>query len=157
VAQKLQGLYCDGVCFVPLAAIEDPHLVAAAIAAALDLAADERPSSTRLIDFLRRKEMLLLLDNFEQITTASALVAELVANCPGLVIAVTSRERLHLRAEQRYRVPPLASEAAVTLFVQRAQAVSDHFARTTENETFLVEICRLLDGLPLAIELSAAR
>jgi predicted ATPase/DNA-binding SARP family transcriptional activator len=158
VAAKLQGHYRGGVIFVPLAPVEDPDLVAATIAAAIGLhATGQRTPAAQLIDFLRRKEALLLLDNFEQITPASALVADLLANCPRLCILVTSRERLHVRAEQRYRVPPLATEAAVTLFVQRAQAVKEDFVLTAENEATLVEICRLLDGLPLAIELSAAR
>jgi predicted ATPase/transcriptional regulator with XRE-family HTH domain len=158
VVEKLQAFYRDGIYVVPLAAISDAGLVAAAIIAELDIGgADERTSKVRLIDFLRRKEALLLLDNFEQVTAAARLVADLLAACPGLRILVTSRERLHLRAEQRYHVPSLDVDAALALFVQRSQAVAPDFALTPNNRHTLVQICQRLDCLPLAIELSAAR
>jgi predicted ATPase/transcriptional regulator with XRE-family HTH domain len=158
VAGKLQGVYPDGVYFAPLAAISDAELVAATLVSTLGISdSDRRPPNLRLIEFLRRKEVLLLLDNFEQITPAASLVAELLAACPGLRVLVTSRERLHLRAEQRYRVPPLTPQSAVLLFVRRAQALDAEFAQTPENQTILTAICQHLDCLPLAIELSAAR
>ena len=117
----------------------------------------QKPPKVKLLEFLRRKEMLLVLDNFEQITAAAGLVAELLAECPGLRILVTSRERLHLRAEQRYQVPPLSLTVAVELFIQRAQAVDFSFELTSVQEPIVEAICRRLDCLPLAIELIAAR
>src|SRR5262249_55102783 len=94
---------------------------------------------------------------FEQIIAAAPLVAEVLTACPGVRVLVTSRERLHLRAEQRYRVPPLAMEPALSLFVQRAQALTSGFVLTPDNQPVLTKICRQLDCLPLAIELCAAR
>ncbi len=158
VAEKLQAIYADGVYFIPLAAINDAELVAPTLVAELGLdAASERAPKARVIDFLRSKQVLLLLDNFEQITAAATFVAELLAACPGLCVLVTSRARLHLRAEQRYRVPPLDMESAVALFAKRAQAVADDFDITVDNHALLTSICQHLDCLPLAIELSAAR
>ncbi len=105
--------------------------------------------------------MLLVLDNFEQLISASSpaveLVAELLAECPGLGLLVTSRERLHLRAEQRYRVQPLALAAAVDLFVQRCAAVDAEFALTAANRPTIEAICQQVDRLPLALELCAAQ
>ncbi len=168
VAARLQLHYRDGAIFVPLAAVSDPTLMAATIAAAVG-SSDVK----RLIDFLRRKTMLLVLDNLEHLlphpsppqsregaageNTSVGLIAELIAECPGLCILVTSRERLHLRAEQRYKVPPLDLASAVELFVQRAQAVDADFARTPHNQPTLAAICQRLDCLPLAIELCAAQ
>jgi predicted ATPase/DNA-binding XRE family transcriptional regulator len=157
VADKLQTVFRDGAAFVPLAAIDDPDLVASAIVSALDIVESEaRTPATQLIDFLRRKEMLLILDNFEQILPAATLVAELLAACPDLRVLVTSRERLHLRAEQRYRVPALELADAAALFAQRGQAVDPDFALTPANQPVLDEICQRLDCLPLAIELCAS-
>ena len=105
--------------------------------------------------------MLLVLDNFEQLISASspavALVADLLAECPGLCLLVTSRERLHLRAEQRYQVQPLALAAAVDLFVQRCAAVDAEFALTAANRPTIEAICEQVDRLPLALELCAAQ
>ena len=102
--------------------------------------------------------MLLVLDNLEQIPPmARLLIADLVAECPGLCILATSRERLHLRAEQRFQVPPLDLAPAVELFVQRAQAVDADFSLTPQNQPTLEAICQRLDCLPLAIELCAAQ
>ena len=124
-----------------------------------------------LKDTLRDAQMLLLLNNFEQVVAAALAVAELLQACPGLKILVTSREVLHLSSEFEFAVPPLAlpaltplpnpaalaQYAAVALFLQRAQAVQPDFALTTENAPAVAEICVRLDGLPLAIELAAAR
>jgi Cdc6-like AAA superfamily ATPase len=124
VAARLQLHYRDGAVFVPLAAISDPVLMVSTIAAAVGCReASPRPPQVRLIEFLRRKTMLLVLDNLEQIPDAAPLIAELVAECSGLCILATSRERLHLRAEQRFKVPPLDLASAVDMFVRRAQAV----------------------------------
>ena len=166
VAGEMQALYQDGACFVSLAAVTDPNLVATTLANALNLhEGSNKPPQTRLIEHLRRKELLLVLDNFEQLIApldegAGAgvkLVAALLAQCGGLRILVTSRERLHLRAEQRYKVAPLDLTPAVELFVQRVQAVDVTFQLNEQNRPTLEAICRKLDCLPLAIELSAPR
>lgn len=158
VAEQVYLHYQDGVCFVPLAAITDPALLASTLLSALQLAHNlSKPPETRLIEHLRRKEMVLILDNFEQLIAGAPLVAELLAQCAGLRILVTSRERLHLRAEQRYLVPPLELEAAVDLFSQRAVAVDSGFTLTAENRPLVAAICQRLDRLPLAIELCAVQ
>ena len=162
VGAQLQTFYRDGACFIPLAAVSNPALAASALASALKLPdSSARPPQSRLIEHLRRKEMLLVLDNFEQLIGGSAaaveLVAELLAECPGLAILVTSRERLHLRAEQRYRVQPLAVPAAVELFVERCTAVNAEFTLTAANRPTVEAICQQVDRLPLALELCAAQ
>ena len=150
---RLAPLFRDGACFVSLAQIEDPALVAAGIADALAIPDAAEPTRTRIISHLRAREMLLILDNFEQVIEAADLVAALLSACGGLRILVTSRERLHLRAEGRYTVPPLPAAAAEALFRQRATAVDPTFSATAA----LPEVCARLDYLPLAIELSAVR
>jgi predicted ATPase/transcriptional regulator with XRE-family HTH domain len=162
VGTQLAGFYRDGACFVPLAPVSDPALAASTLLSALRLReGSARPPQTRLIEHLRRKEMLLVLDNFEQLISASspavAMVAELLAECPGLGILVTSRERLHLRAEQRHRVQPLALAAAVDMFVQRCTAVEAEFTLTEANRPIIEAICQQVDRLPLALELCAAQ
>jgi predicted ATPase len=158
VAAQIEPVYHDGAYFVPLAAISDPDLVAATLVAALKIPdMSQKVPNVKLIEFLRRKELLLLLDNFEQITAAASLVAELLAECPRLHILVTSCERLHLRAEQRFQVPPLDLAVAVKLFTQRAQAVDFTFEIIPVQRSIIDAICRRLDCLPLAIELIAAR
>lgn len=158
VARQLESLFKDGARFVALAAVSDAELVASAIATELELVDTGKQSpQVRLIQALRQKEMLLLLDNFEQIIAAAPLLATLLAQCPGVHVLVTSRERLHLRAEQRFPVPPLDLSFAVALFVQRVQMVDPGFEYTSENQPILEKICQRLDCLPLAIELIAAR
>jgi predicted ATPase/DNA-binding XRE family transcriptional regulator len=171
IAGELLGEFEDGVFFVPLAPVTDPSLVASTIAQVLGLKeAGNEPIQARLIQHLQHKRMLLLLDNFEQVVSAANLVADLLSTCPQLKVLVTSREGLHLRGERRLSVPPLAlpqdgrlppiealaGYAAVQLFVERAQAVSS-FRLTEENVEAVATICVRLDGLPLAIELVAAR
>ncbi len=157
VAARLEPLFKDGARFIALAAVSDPELVASTIANELDLPDTGKQSpQERLIQALRRKELLLLLDNFEQVLAAAPLLATLLAECHGLHLLVTSRERLHLRAEQRFPVPPLALDSAVDLFVQGAQAVAPAFEPTVVNESTIQAICTRLDCLPLAIELIAA-
>ena len=157
VAGELQGLYRDGACFVPLAAVSDASLVAMALVTALNLQDGSSKSPlARVIEYLRRKELLLVLDNFEQILGAAPLVADLLAACAGLRILVTSRERLHLRAEQRYKVPPLELAAAVDLFMQRAYGEQPE-SNLAPPRAVIAQICRRIDCLPLAIELIAAR
>lgn len=164
VAAQLQPHYRDGILFVPLAAIDDAAtMVAALLAATGSQCVGAQPPQTQLVELLRRKSLLLVLDNFEQLL-ASALadeavqvVAALVAACPGLMVLTTSRERLHLRSEQCYKVPPLALTDAVDLFVQRAQAVNGDFGLTPQNQPAVEAICERLDRLPLAIELCAVQ
>ena len=156
VAARLQPHYPDGVVFVPLAAVSDPTLMASTILTAIG-STDLNPPKDKLIAFLRRKSLLLVLDNLEQMPDAAPLIAELVAECPDLCILATSRERLHLRAEQRYKVPPLDLASAIELFVQRAQAVDADFADTPHHQPTLEAICQRLDCLPLALELCAAQ
>jgi predicted ATPase len=150
-AARLAPLFGDGARFVSLAQIDDAELVAAAVADELKIPDTAEPTIRRIIAFLQPKEMLLVLDNFEQVIAAAGFVAKLLSACGRLRILVTSRERLNLRAEQRYYVPSLSAEVAETLFMQRAAAVDPAFT-ATEN---LREVCARLDYLPLAIELSA--
>jgi predicted ATPase/DNA-binding CsgD family transcriptional regulator len=171
-AAAAAGEFRDGVIFVPLASIGDPILVASAIAHALGVreVADE-PLLDRLTSTLRDKQRLLVLDNFEQVVEAAPLVADLLGSCPDMTVLVTSRVRLRLAGEREHVVPPLglaahdertsvaevARSQAVQLFVARAQAIAEDFALTPENASTVLAICRRLDGLPLAIELAAAR
>ena len=158
VAARLEPLFKDGARFIALAAVSDPALVAATIANELDLPDTGKQSpQERLMQGLRRKELLLLLDNFEQVLAAAPLLATLLAECHGLYLLVTSRERLHLRAEQRFPVPPLDLASAVALFLRQAQAVEPAFEPAAVNEATLDAICTRLDCLPRAIELFAAR
>jgi predicted ATPase len=171
-ALELRSAFADDVCFVALAPVSDPSLVAATIAHALG--GEETAGSSlfaRLQTYLRHKHMLLLLDNFEQVAAAAPRIAELLAAAPRLKVLVTSRAALHLSAEHQFAVPPLAlpdlsqlppletlaQVAAVQLFVQHARAVAHDFALTSANAAAVAEICQRLDGLPLAIELAAAR
>ncbi|HKP53057.1 MAG TPA: tetratricopeptide repeat protein [Chloroflexia bacterium] len=172
VALRLLDNFEDGVFVVGLAAIRDPNLVGAAIAQALGLAnVKGRGTLPDLIEALHDKHILLLLDNFEQVIVAAPLLTDLLASSPGLKIVVTSREALHLSREQVFWVPPLdlpnlthlpmATELenypAIALFVERSRAVKPGFALTEENAEAVATICARLDGLPLAIELAAAR
>ncbi len=158
VAGKLYHLFNDGVHFVPLAAVTHLDHVSSAILTGLGLADIERkPPRSRLLEHLRRKNLLLVLDNFEQISAAAPLVADLLAECAGLRILVTSQEPLRLRVEQRQRVQPLVLAAAVELFFQRAQAINDDFATDAAQAALVAAICLQLDCLPLAIELMAAQ
>ena len=173
LALDLLDHYRDGAFLVRLQSIGDPNLVVSAIAQTLTVReiAGGRPLIEILKDYLRSKQILLLLDNFEQVVTAAPRLAELLEACPRLKILVTSRMPLRLRGEKELPVPPLAlparqqvlgletlsQYASVELFIQRAQAVKPSFAVTNENAPAVAEICFRLDGLPLAIELAAAR
>jgi predicted ATPase/DNA-binding SARP family transcriptional activator len=184
VAEELSDAYRDGVSFVSLAPIRDCELVASTIAQTLGLReGGDLPPREQLREYLRDRRTLLLLDNFEQVGEAAPLVAELLANSPRLAVLVTSRERLRLQAEREFAVPPLAvpngdqrattnermpaggpdlvarlsQYPAVELFVERAVAARADFRLTHENAPAVAEICRRLEGLPLAIVLAAAR
>jgi predicted ATPase/DNA-binding CsgD family transcriptional regulator len=172
VATQLRDCFADGACFVNLAPISDPAFVISSIAHGLGLQeGGGQPLEEIIKAWLRDKHFLLLLDNFEQIVNAAPLLEDLLAACPRLVILVTSREVLRLSAEHLFPVPPLslpdlaqlpdhehlAQYAAVSLFLQRAQAHKLDFQLTPTNTHAIAEICVRLDGLPLAIELAAAR
>jgi predicted ATPase/class 3 adenylate cyclase len=182
VAADLLDDFRDGVFLVQLAPITDPELVAPAIAQVLQIKTEgDQDVTARLKSVLRDKQTLLVLDNFEQVIAVAPLVSELLAAAAGLKVLVTSRERLHLSGEHDFPVPPLAlpplarpgggrapaiqadalqalsQYAAVTLFIQRALAVRPDFQITVENAPTVAELCVRLDGLPLAIELAAAR
>jgi predicted ATPase/class 3 adenylate cyclase len=157
-ASELLGEFEDGVFFVGLASILDSDLVPSAIVEAFGVReSGSMPLVESVKGYLGDKRLLLLLDNFEQVAQAAPLVGELLAAAPGLKILVTSRTVLHLAAEHEYPVPPLVQEEAVMLFVQRAQMVKPGFSPSGAGAIAISEICDRLDGLPLAIELAAAR
>src|SRR6478609_5365021 len=170
VARRVGAGIPDGVRFVALGSVRAAELVTAAIAAALGLSTSGGALITDLKSYLRARRLVLVLGNFEQVMGAAPLVAELLGAAPGVVALVTSRMVLRLSGEHEFPVPPLpvppigagdAAEvqrsASVRLFVQRAQAASAGFELTSGNAGAVAEICRRLDGLPLAIELAAAR
>ncbi len=170
VAADAADDFADGVVFVPLAPIRDPDLVTASVAQALGvLDIGGQPLLPRLHAVLRPKHLLLVLDNFEQIPAAAPVIAELLAACPRLTMLVTSRALLRISGEYGYPVPPLAlpephaepdqlgRAAAVRLFLDRAQTTDASLAPSNTDVQAAAEICRRLDGLPLAIELAAAR
>ncbi|MFL5662411.1 MAG: LuxR C-terminal-related transcriptional regulator, partial [Ktedonobacteraceae bacterium] len=178
VGAELLPAFREGVYFVPLASINDETLVIPAIAHTLGLqhryAERQEPLAEHmdyLKTFLRVKQCLLLLDNFEQVVDAAPDIAELLAACPRLIILVTSRAALHISGEHEFPLLPLAlpdgtsplaiheltQYAAIALFLQRAMAIKPDFDVTTANIQTIAMICRRLDGLPLAIELAAAR
>ncbi len=169
VAHDLQDAFSDGVFFISLAAISDSTLIIPTIAHALGvIESPNRLLLDNLKEFLRDRQALLLLDNFEQIMSAAPLLSELLYTCAGLRMLATSRETLHLRGEHEFPLSPLAlpdqpsvevllQSPSVVLFVQRAQANLPDFKLTGENAVAMLEICARLDGLPLAIELAAAR
>jgi predicted ATPase len=156
VARELVGSFAQGAAFVSLAPVSDPALVLSAVADELGLAEGEAGQDP-VHAYLRGKELLLVLDNFEQVLAATPIVADLLASAPGIKLLVTSQASLHLRGGRDYPVPPLGADAAVALFVDRAQAVAPDFEPNEESAAAIAEICRRIDGLPLAIELAAAR
>ncbi|HEY3228645.1 MAG TPA: tetratricopeptide repeat protein [Roseiflexaceae bacterium] len=170
-ARRTQELFADGAVVVPLAALRDPALMPEAIAHVLEIR--ERAGGTMLqclTQELAARQMLLVLDNFEHLLPAAPVVSHILATCPRLTLLVTSRTPLRLSGERQFavrplalpelgHVPPLAELAevpAVALFCQHAQAIVPTFALTAANGATIVEICRRVDGLPLAIELAAS-
>jgi len=165
--------FADGAFFVDLSAVRDTESVLAAIASAIDLKESGGQSLlAELTTHLHEQRALLVLDNFEQVTAAATTVVQLLQSCPGLHLLLTSREPLHVRDEHILSVPPLALPPAaatrlspeqlaqfeaIELFVERAQAARPDFGLTDDNASEVAEICLRLDGLPLAIELAAAR
>jgi len=159
VASAIAEQFTAGVQFVSLASIRHPDLVATALADALKIQQVANRTIPQLIgDQLQNSgPFLLLLDNFEQVLPAATVVAETLEACPSLKILVTSRSFLRIYGEQEFPVTPLAQHSAIELFAQRAAAVWPDFAITSHNAGAVQEICSRLDGLPLAIELAAAR
>jgi predicted ATPase/class 3 adenylate cyclase len=172
VAAELLDAYPDGVWFVDLSPVRDPKLVLPTIAKVFEIAdAGEKPLAERLAAYLRPRRALLLLDNVEQVADAAPQIADLLAAAVDIQVLATSREVLRLYGEQEYPVPPLTlpdlaklpplerltQYEAVRLFIERAQAVRPEFQVTNETAPVVAEICARLDGLPLAIELAAAR
>ena len=172
VATDLVDDFANGVCFIPLASISDPELVVPTIARTLEIKEIGQQSLPDLLKaYLQDEHLLLLLDNFEQVVAAAPKLLELLASCPYLKLLVTSRAVLHVSIEYDFPIPPLALPdlkklpesqvlaryAAVALFIQRAQAIKPDFHITDANASCIAAICTRLDGLPLAIELAAAR
>ncbi len=173
VATTIEREFAHGACFVSLAPIRSPNLLLSVIGQTLGVRDDgSRTLAARLRRHLRDQRVLLVLDNFEHLAGAAAAsqVAELLAACPGVKTLVTSRSALHISGEHEAPVPPLRVPAtatpslsaledfeAVALFLQRAAAVRPDFVLTEHNAAAVAEVCRRLDGLPLAIELAAAR
>ncbi len=172
VAAELSDDFTDGVFVVALAPVNTPEQVVPALAQTLGIGeSSDLPLFPLLEAALKEKKLLLLLDNFEQVVEAAVVLAELLAACPRLKIVVTSRMGLHVRAEHEFIVPPLSVPTlkqlpdartlshyeAVALFIERAQTTKPDFSVTNSNAPIVAAICAHLDGLPLAIELAAAR
>lgn len=171
VAADLLDEFEHGAWFVSLAPVRDPGMVPIAVAQALELPEVGGSVETRLREFFRDRHLLLVLDNFEQVVEGAPAVADWLEAAPGLNVIVTSRTPLRLTEEREHPVPPLSAPArssrvparelarspAVELFVQRARAARPDFQLTPQNAPAVAEICIRLDGLPLAIELAAAR
>ena len=172
IAAGVVDQFSDGVYFVPLSAVHDPELVASAIAQALAISTtgSRRPIDA-LLDHLRERQTLLVLDNFEQLLKAAPITTQLLEGSAGLRVLVSSRTALRVSGEQEFPVPPLAlpdlkalpglaalsQYEAVRLFIERAVAVKPDFRATNDNAPAIAGICERVDGLPLAIELAAAR
>jgi predicted ATPase/DNA-binding SARP family transcriptional activator len=158
VAAAVQETFPEGVFFVDLAPVRNPDLVASSIVHTLGLTeTGGQPPTDLLKRFLREKRLLLILDNYEHLLPAAPLVTELLVEAPRVTALVTSRAALRVRGERQFPVGPLEMAAGVELFAARAQAAQPGFALTPGNREIVIEICRRLDGLPLAIELAAAR
>lgn len=171
IGREMEEIFRDGGCFVPLAPVAQVEGVLPAIARSLELLDSGQALAPALAERLRREEMLLVLDNFEHLIGAAPFVAELLAAASGVKMLVTSRLPLRISGEHEFVVPPLAlpeqkrdlplatlsENPAVALFVARAKAAHASFAFTGESAEIVAEICRRLDGLPLAIELAAPR
>ena len=168
---RLESQFADGAAFVSLASITNAAEVASAIASALDIGeARGRTAIDALCTVIGKRRMLLVLDNLEQVLESAGDIATLVSRCAGLTVVATSRARLKIGAETEFALPPLdvpgpevvsvsalMQSPSVALFVQRAQKVKPGFELTSANAVAVVAICRKLDGLPLALELAAAR
>ena len=172
ICESLLEDFTGGIFFVLLAPISDPALVASTIARTLDVhEAGDQTVYSALVTYLQTRHLLLVLDNFEQVAEAAPVIAGLLSECAHLKILVTSREVLHLRGEHQFPVPALDTPnplhipppgelhdyPAIKLFVERSVEVNPSFALSEQNAGAVAEICARLDGLPLAIEIAAAR
>jgi predicted ATPase/class 3 adenylate cyclase len=171
VAAEMIGGFSDGVWFVPLAAITEPPLVTTAVGAVLGLQPSSEDPDQRLSEYLRGKDMLLVLDNFEQVLEGAPRVATWLQGAPNLKVLITSRAPLHVYGEQEFPVPALRTPStndllhsdllgrfeSVALFVERARSVRPDFSLDERTGPLVAEVVSRLDGLPLAIELAAAR
>lgn len=173
VASETASNFPGGVCFVPLAAVRDPALIPSVVAQGLGISESGQLAAEKLKGFLQdlRTSLLVILDNFEHVLAAAPSVAKLLAITPKLKMIVTSRAPLHIYGEHEFPVPPLAlpdvqaaasvetlkKNPAIALFLERAKAIKPNFELTKENAHAIAAICARLDGLPLAIELAAAR
>jgi len=157
LVRRLAPEFRHGACVATLANVRDPAHVTRAILEALELPETASPPDEQLAAGLRDSELLLLVDNFEQVLPAAAGIARLLDATPKLKIVVTSRAPLRIAAEREYAVPPLADEEAAELFISRAQAANASFDLSEQNAAAVAELCARLEGLPLAIELAAAR
>jgi predicted ATPase/DNA-binding SARP family transcriptional activator len=158
VARSAAARFPDGIFFVPLASLSDPGLVVSTLAKALGVReAAGTPRAELIADGVSDRSTLVLLDNLEHLVAAAPEVGTLLSATAGLKLLVTSREPLRLYGEHLYRVPPLESAPATALFCDRAEAVGTIVDRSGANLATVTEICRRLDGLPLALELAAAR
>ncbi len=158
VAQREASAFQHGACFVSLAPLSSADLLAPTLAQALEIPVPTGADvKARVLAWLRDKEMLLVLDNFEHLVAEALVVSELLTSCPWVSILTTSREGLHLYGEHVFPLAPLPMPSSVELFVQRSQAVAPAFRLSEVNADAVGEICARLDGLPLAIELAAAQ
>ena len=171
VAEALLDQFPDGVYFVPLADDTNANQLISRLALQLSVREGGRPLLETVKDYLRDQQLLLVMDNFEQLVSAAPVLADILADAPRLKILASSRVALNLHTEREFPVPPLElprvdhrsglesliENEAIYLFVERARAVQPNFALTKDNVSVVAEICRKLDGLPLALELAAAR
>lgn len=172
LARSMVGDFSQGVWYVSLERVDDPELVPMSIIQTLNVRLlPDISVMQNLISYLRKKQLLLVLDNFEHLTEARTVVDEMLATVPGLKVLITSRVVLHLYGEYEFHVPPLdipdvgieiAAEkcvqyGAIQLFVERARSIMPDFTLTSANAATIAQICAMVDGLPLALELAAAR
>ena len=157
LVRRLAPEFHNGSAVATIATLRDPALVTRAILEALEIPEVGRDPEEELIRVLKDSELLLLVDNFEQVLPAARNIARLLEAAPALKLIVTSRAPLHVAAEREFPVPPLAEDEAAELFIARAQAANPDFALSEQNAAAVAELCARLDGLPLAIELAAAR
>jgi len=157
LARREAGGFAHGPRFVPLGSIDEPDRVLPEIARVLEIPEDGKPPPEALAHFLAVRELLLVVDNLEQVVDAAPQLGELLALSPRSKLVTTSRAPLRLAGEHELPVPPLATEPARELFVTRARAVDPRLEHSPEDAEYVARICARLDGLPLAIELAAAR
>ena len=157
LVRRLAPEFQHGACVATLANVRDPAHVTRAILEALEVPETSGSPDEQLESCLRNSELLLLVDNFEQVLPAAASIARLLDAAPKLKIVVTSRAPLRVAAEREFAVPPLVDEEAAELFISRAQAANANFDLSEQNAAAVAELCMRLEGLPLAIELAAAR